>query len=246
MIFIPFAFPGIPGVGCAFGTGLTAPDGVADLRASLTMTGAPDPALVAVHRRAAKAALGFSAWHSLRQVHGVEMRFEPTKDTLEGPSDLEADGMADSRPGHALAIKTADCQPVLLAHASGRFVAALHVGWRGSVANFIGLGVQGFCAHYGLDPADLSAVRGPSLGPGAAEFQNFESEFGEAFRPYFDPRTRRVDLWRLSREQLRAAGLREDRICSLDLCTYELPQFFSYRRDKTAGRQMSLVWIRGG
>ena len=72
----------------------------------------------------------------------------------------------------------------------------------------------------------------------------FEAEFGEAFRPYFDHRTRRVDLWRLTRDQLVAAGLSRDRIFGLDLCTRSLPLFFSYRRDKTTGRQASLIWIR--
>jgi len=244
MIFIPFAFPGVPGVGCVFGTGLSVPGGLADPRATMAMTGAADTGLVAANRRAAKAALGFAVWHSLKQVHGVELAFEPAGDNMTCPSNLEADGMVDSRPGHALAIKTADCQPVLLAHSSGRFVAALHVGWRGSVANFIGVGVRGFCAQYGLSPADLLAVRGPSLGPGAAEFQRFATEFGDSFRPFFDPRTQRVDLWRLTRAQLLSAGLREDCIFGLDLCTHDLPQFFSYRRDRTTGRQTSLIWIR--
>jgi len=246
MIFIPFAFPGLPGIGCVFGTGSLTPGAAADSAATMAMTGAADEGRVAANRRVAKAALGFSVWHSLKQVHGVAMVFEPATDTLECPSIEAADGLADSRPGHALAVKTADCQPVLLAHASGRFVAALHVGWRGSVANFIGKGVRSFCAHYGLDPAELAAVRGPSLGPGAAEFLQFETEFGEAFLPYFDRRTRRVDLWRLTREQLKAAGLREERIFGLDLCTHDLPQFFSYRRDKTTGRQTSLIWIKEG
>ena len=99
--------------------------------------------------------------------------------------------------------------------------------------------------RYGLAPEEFLAVRGPSLGPGAAQFIRFEEEFGEAFRPYFDYRTQRLDLWRLTRDQLTTAGLRRDRIYSLDLCTHDLPEFFSYRRDKSTGRQASLIWIKG-
>jgi len=234
MNVLQFAFPGLPGIGCAFGMG------------PLTMayTGATDPAAVGATRRALRDELGFAAWHSLKQVHGVHMVFEPDFDTLEQPSLEVGDGMAESRPGHALAIKTADCQPVLVAHESGQFVAALHVGWRGNVANFCARGVRSFCVRYGLDPRELLAVRGPSLGPGESEFTAFESEFGEDFRPYFDYRTRRLDLWRLTRDQLVATGLRPERIFGLDLCTKSLPQFFSYRRDKTTGRQASLIWIK--
>lgn len=234
MNYIPFAFPGLPQIGCAFGCGPR----------TMAFTGAADPAAVTTVRRELKRDLGFSAWHSLKQVHGVHMIFEPEFDTLERPSIETGDGMAESRPGRALAVKTADCQPVLLAHESGRFIAALHVGWRGNAADFCGRGVRSFCVRYGLDPRELLAVRGPSLGPGESEFTAFEAEFGEAFRPYYDHRTRKVDLWRLTRDQLVAAGLDRDRIFSLDLCTRSLPLFFSYRRDRTAGRQASLIWIR--
>lgn len=231
---IPFAFPGLPRIGCAFGCG---PD-------SLAFTGASDPAAVIAARQALKRELGFSHWHSLKQVHGVHMVFEPEFDTLDRPSIEAGDGLAESRPGRALAIKTADCQPILLAHESGELIAALHVGWRGNVADFCGRAVRSFCVRYGLAPRELYAVRGPSLGPGESEFTAFETEFGETFRPYFDYRTRRLNLWRLSRDQLLAAGLSDDRIFSLDLCTKSLPLFFSYRRDKTTGRQASLIWIR--
>ncbi|WP_300161873.1 polyphenol oxidase family protein [Solidesulfovibrio sp.] len=234
MNYIPFAFPGLPGIGCAFGCG---PD-------TMAFTGAPDPAAVIATRRALRDELGFTAWQSLRQVHGVHMVFEPEWDTLERPSLEAGDGLAESRPGRALAVKTADCQPILIAHESGEFVAALHVGWRGNVADFCGRGVRSFCVRYGLAPSELYAVRGPSLGPGESEFTAFETEFGEAFRPYFDYRKRRVDLWRLTRDQLVAAGLDRDRIFGLDLCTKSLPLFFSYRRDRTAGRQASLIWIK--
>lgn len=231
---IPFAFPGLPQVGCAFGTAA----------ANISFKDAPDPNAVIEARRALQDELGFSAWQSLRQVHGVHMIFEPEWDTLDRPSIETGDGMAETRPGRALVIKTADCQPVLLAHESGRHIAALHVGWRGNVADFCGRGVRTFCLRYGLDPRELFAVRGPSLGPGESEFTAFAEEFGEPFRPYFDHRVSRVDLWRLTRDQLLAAGLDRDRIFGLDLCTKSLPLFFSYRRDRTAGRQASIIWIK--
>lgn len=231
---IPFAFPDIPGVACCFGTG----------PATMAFTGAADPQAVAAVRTGLMAELGFRAWHSLRQVHGVNMIFEPEFETLSRPSIEAGDGMTETRPGHALAIKTADCQPVLIAHASGRYVMALHVGWRGNVQDFCGRAVRSFCVRYGLAPRELSAVRGPSLGPGESEFTAFENEIGEKFRPYFDHRSRKLDLWRLTRDQLAAAGLDRDRIYALDLCTKSLPQFFSYRRDKTTGRQASLIWIK--
>ena len=187
---------------------------------------------------------GFEHWAEARQVHGVETLVEPEPITPDQCSIIQADGLTTSRPDLALIIKTADCQPILLAHAGGRHIGALHCGWRGNRQNFPQIGVRTFCDAYGIHPRDVLAVRGPSLGPGASEFVNFELEWGDAYREYYDPETGNMDLWRLTKAQLLEAGLREERIFGIDLCTRSLPEtFFSYRRDKTTGRQAGLIWI---
>ena len=153
-----------------------------------------------------------------------------------------------TQDGLALMIKTADCQPILLAHEGGRHILALHSGWRGSRADFAFAAVGEFCARYALDPAELWAVRGPSLGPAAAEFVNFAQEWGEDFAPWYCERWRAMDLWALTRSQLMRAGLRPERILGLDICTFEGHEmFFSHRHARKygseAGRQASLIWI---
>jgi YfiH family protein len=206
-----------------------------------------DPAAVAENRRQLAASLGLTRWCECRQVHGEVLHIEPEPVALGAPATLEGDALATSTPGLALAIKTADCQPVLLAHESGRFVAALHVGWRGNVANLPGSAVARLCAHYGCSPAELLAVRGPSLGPQAAQFTHFEAEFGAGFREFFDPASQTVDLWRLTRSQLEAAGLAPGRIFGLDQCTLSNPaDFFSFRAARVTGRQMALIWLSAG
>ena len=232
---IPFAFPGLPNVGVAFTTALTG---------NVSHAVGDDPRGVEASRAALRQELGFRSWHSLRQVHGVGMVFDAPASPVGEASSLEADGQATDKPGRALVVKTADCQPILLAHESGKYVAGLHVGWRGNVQEFPQLGVRAFCERYSLRPEELLAVRGPSLGPGASEFTNFELEFGERFRAFHDPATSSVNLWRLAQAQLEQAGLRPERIFGLDLCTFDLPLFFSYRRDRNLGRQASLIWIK--
>ena len=237
---IPFSFPGLPGVGAAFTTAMSGPD-----RGNISYNVPGGREAVRANRESLRLSLGFGGWCSLRQVHGTAMAFEPEPVAPEAASMIEADGSATSQPGRALVIKTADCQPVLIAHESGSYVAALHVGWRGNVLEFPQKGVAAFCERYGVAPGELMAVRGPSLGPGASEFKNFDMEFGDRFRDFFDPATRTVNLWRLTAAQLSEAGLRRERIFGLDLCTRSLTAFHSYRRDKAAsGRQASLIWIR--
>jgi copper oxidase (laccase) domain-containing protein len=54
-----------------------------------------------------------------------------------------------------------------------------------------------------------------------------------------------MNLWELTRHQLAEAGLAPERIFGLDLCTKSREEdFFSYRRDKTTGRQAGIIWIK--
>jgi YfiH family protein len=201
-----------------------------------------DAKAVRANRAELRRTLDFAVWQELRQVHGQTMHSDLEGDFFEEVK-LEGDGLCTSRPGHALVIKTADCQPILLAHAAGRHVAALHCGWRGNAVDFPAAGVRDFCATYDLSPSEVLAVRGPSLGPSRSEFVNFEAEWTPGFRPYFDASTRNMDLWGLTRDQLLGAGIASRNIFSLDLCTASSPQFFSYRRDRITGRQTALIWM---
>ncbi len=245
---IPFAFPGLPGVRCAFTTRALGA-GIGHSAApydslNLSFDVGDDPAHVAANRAALAGRLGLAQWCELRQVHGDALHIEPEPTALTAAASLEGDALATGKQGLALAIKTADCQPVLLAHEAGRFVAALHVGWRGNVINLPGTAVARLCAHYGCAPRELLAVRGPSLGPAASEFTRFALEFGEEFMAFFDRREETVDLWRLTRHQLEAAGLEPARIFGIDRCTHaEARDFFSYRRQRPCGRMLSLIWL---
>lgn len=235
---IPFAFPGLPGVGCFFSS---ADAGNMSLFTSDTER---EKAQVIKNRKTLLEHLHIDQWVELRQVHKDTLLEEPAPTSLEQDSTLEADASCTRQKGLALAIKTADCQPILLTTVQGTAIAALHVGWRGNVINFPASGLHRFCERYGVTAKDVMAVRGPSLGPGASEFVNFEQEWSTDFLPWFNSESRLMNLWELSRHQLLAAGLRPEHIFSLDLCTYSLPDlFFSYRRGHS-GRQVSLIWIR--
>ncbi|MDR2604161.1 MAG: polyphenol oxidase family protein [Desulfovibrio sp.] len=231
---IPFAFPGLPEIGCVFGTALCG---------SIHLSASGDGDAV-TRREALLAAIGLARWVELCQVHkdGFIVDARPTPTEL--PSALEADGSCTRERGLGLLVKTADCQPLFFAAGDGSAVAALHVGWRGNAADYPAVGLSRFCEAYGLDPAGVLAVRGPSLGPGASEFVNFGKEWLAAFAPWFDAEKQTMDLWRLTRDQLMRVGMPAGNIFSLDLCTCSLPGlFFSHRRGDE-GRQGSLVWIR--
>ncbi|MCF8103962.1 MAG: polyphenol oxidase family protein [Desulfohalobiaceae bacterium] len=234
---IPFTFPGLPQVGCLFTTRQASSFSPSSGQSSSQKETAFSMGLGRLQKE-----LGFKAWRTVHQVHGQAMVFCTAKNSC---AQTEADALATAESGLALVVRTADCQPVLLTHASGRFIAALHVGWRANRANTPGIWIDTFCRTFGVEPADLLAVRGPSLSPRKSEFIRFDREWGIGFRLYYNPEQKNVNLWQLTRDQLLQAGLDQENIYGLDLCTHSLPElFFSHRRGRDQGRQAGLIWIR--
>ncbi len=180
----------------------------------------------------------------VRQIHSNIMYFSPEPTAFFEEANIEGDGIATNQKKHALLIKTADCQPILFAHNKGGHVMALHVGWRGNRNDFILEAVSKFCEKYRLNAKDLLAVRGPSLGPKEAQFVNFDTEWGATYAAWFNIQEQTLDLWELTRHQLRQAGLLQENIHGLDFCTKTMhKQYFSHRQDNQTGRQASLIWF---
>ncbi|HET8666444.1 MAG TPA: peptidoglycan editing factor PgeF [Terriglobales bacterium] len=76
---------------------------------------------------------------------------------------LTGDGLITSTPGLLLAVKTADCMPVLIVDPKKRVVGAFHAGWRGTLRRIVEKGVGEMRRCYGSKASDLQAVLGPSI-----------------------------------------------------------------------------------
>jgi polyphenol oxidase len=144
--------------------------------------------------------------------------------------------------GRAAVITSAD--QALLSDLPEVDIANVHCGWRGQVLNILGETVRLLQSRFGTRPADLYAAVGPSLGPCCAEFRNFRREFPPALWTYQVQPTY-FDLWRLSRDQLTAAGLSPARLDLAGLCTRcGADDFYSYRRDQVTGRQGAIIALK--
>ena len=241
---ITFAFPGIPQVRCFFQNRLGGESTGAFMSSNISLDVGDNPKHAVYNRLNLQNTLEVQSWCEVKQVHGDTMVFNPQETPAGEAGSLEADGIATDIAAKVLVIKTADCQPVLLSHISGKYIAALHVGWRGNRIAFPVSGVRTFCEKYSIPPSEVMAVRGPSLGPAEAQFVNFDKEWGVEWTRWFTPATKTMNLWQLTRHQLQLAGLRQEHIFGLDLCTKTLEdEFYSYRRDKVTGRQAALIWI---
>jgi hypothetical protein len=182
----------------------------------------------------------------LSQVHGT------TVSVISSPADFheavatppEADAIISGLAGAGLTVRTADCQAVLLHDPVRRAAAAIHSGWRGSIADIIGQCIQTMKQRFGTDPADLVAGIGPSLGPCCAEFVHYETEIPEKFWKYKDDQ-HRFDFWQISTDQLRAAGVRESQIELSHICTQCNPRlFFSFRGEKATRRMAAVIGLK--
>lgn len=108
---------------------------------------------------------------TLTQVHGAHVVRVPEETT--GPTAAgtwaEGDGLITDRPDLALAVKVADCVPILVADRRTGAVAAVHAGWRGTAASMASAAVRALIRAYGVRPSDVVAAIGPSIGPCCCE-----------------------------------------------------------------------------
>jgi YfiH family protein len=220
----------------------------------LTLRDDPDEwRIVAVHARVKP-----EDFLGVRQVHGAAVAVASTDRARPWPSP-EADVIVSNDPSAALAVKVADCVPILLADDTGRAVAAVHAGWRGTAARAAIAGVEALQAWYGVRPERLTAAVGPCIGPCCYEvgddvLEGFRAaghhpDILETWFSRTDDGRLRLDLWRATRDQLEGAGVLPAHIHIAELCTKtHAGTFHSYRvSGRAAGRLLGVIRAsRGG
>jgi YfiH family protein len=75
-----------------------------------------------------------------------------------------ADALITATPGLLLGVQTADCVPILLADTRQRVVAAIHAGWRGTLARIAVKTLGRMEMEFGTRPRDVIAALGPAIG----------------------------------------------------------------------------------
>jgi polyphenol oxidase len=222
------------------------------------------------HRFQTAAGAGDLPLITLKQFHSDVIHLFDTT-----PADpCKGDASITNRPNLLLAIQTADCVPILLVDPKKRAIAAIHAGWRGTLARIAAKTIGKMQMHFATSPRDLLAAIGSSIGPccyevGTEVATQFLSQFSDA-PSYFNefrtgdepnpiqwlnmmppghqppPKGVLLDLRKANRSQLLAAGLRPQNIHTIDLCTACHPNLlFSYRKQgPQSGRLMSLIALR--
>jgi YfiH family protein len=115
------------------------------------------PPLGEAHAAVVAALSGVGPLRMVTQVHGRDV----VRAESLGEDPVEADAIVSTTPGLAIAVRVADCVPVLLAGPRG--VAAIHAGWRGTAADVVRAGLHALCDRAGMRPAEVRAAVGPSI-----------------------------------------------------------------------------------
>lgn len=187
---------------------------------------------------------------SCHQVHGTTVQVFRGGNWPE--PQPQGDAIVTDDPTVVAAVRVADCVPVLLASRAGRWVAAVHAGWRGVVAGVVPRTVETLVSLGVAADAILAAI-GPSIG-----FEHFEvgPEVREQFVAAFPDRSlvrpldhgkAHLDLRGAIASQLRRAGVPWGAIDTTDRCTFrDADEFFSHRRDRAiTGRMSAVIMPRG-
>jgi len=202
-----------------------------------------DPAAVAENYRRVTAAAGFRL-ENLRQV--VQVHGARVLRACDVASESQADALWVHRDDGPLVagVLTADCVPILLTDLEGTVAAAVHSGWKGTVADIAAATVRVLSEH--VAPATMLAAIGPCI-----EVESFEvgeevaAQFPGEFVRHAEGRRPHVDLVATVRAQLVAAGVPAGAISRVGGCTFSDPgRYFSYRRDGAGiGQLMAFIGL---
>jgi polyphenol oxidase len=144
------------GLNCDFGSGDTTKNVRTNRSQVATSVGVDDTCLV-----------------SLYQTHSTNVI------TAHGEFDIppSGDAIVTNQPGLALAILTADCQPVLFCDPQAEVIGAAHAGWRGALDGILENTLAAM-VNLGAKREQIAAVIGPSISQPAYEVG---PEFFETF-----------------------------------------------------------------
>ena len=176
---------------------------------------------------------------SVKQVHGTDA-LVVDRPLIESDQFLGGwDALVTDQPGVTVAVRTADCVPVLVHDSRRRVVAAIHAGWRGAVAGIVSKTLTLMANRFGSTRSDLRVSIGPSAGPCCYEVDdpvldqlrmgvpNWESVVCD-----YEGHKAQLDLKALIRRQVEGEGVSARSVSSVNLCTICHDQlFYSYRRE---------------
>ena len=181
----------------------------------------------------------------VQQVHGTNIVAAGTGTAALTEMRTRADGVFTMQRGCRVAVKTADCVPVLCCDRETRhFALAVHAGRRGLLAGIVARAVSCLAAQ-GLSYRDALWALGPAIGAAAYEVGPAEMAALHGADAGLSREQAslclsqgRDDRWQLDLQlvavlQLLNCGITAAQVSVVRICTYTAAEFFySFRFDK--------------
>jgi len=184
----------------------------------------------------------------LNQVHSANLVLV-SNDKKPSP-DCKADGMLSTTPGIALGIFTADCVPIYFWDPQHRIIGIAHAGWRGVYHGIARKMVQAYRQNFLSEPSAIKIAIGPAIRKCCYEVG---AEFADFFPEYYKPPRKlkglavggRMDLVAAIQADLTSEGIAPENVVDTGVCTACCQdRFFSFRKEKTAERILSIICIK--
>ena len=173
------------------------------------------------------------------QIHGKNVQYvkSPTFKSLS-----KTDALITNIDNFALAAMTADCLPIALSLEDGSKFGIIHAGWKGLLSNLI----ETFIESIESDDSKIKAWIGPSI---SAKNYEVGREVYELFiekdtssQSSFTQINKDKWLFDLQMEAIRILDLRNISSENSDICTYDSENMYSYRKNRTNERLVTIIW----
>lgn len=167
------------------------------------------------------------------QVHGNNVQIINESD--KGSFIKECDALITDDKSIVMGIFTADCMPVMICSKDAAIRAAVHAGWRGLKAGIIEKTINIFKEKFGINPQELKAYIGPHIQECCYEVSpDFEKIFNISLK------NGKFNLSKIAENIMKNEGINEVYLSGYCTCCDKNDMFFSYRKDKTEKRVLTL------
>jgi YfiH family protein len=182
----------------------------------------------------------------------IDEEYFKLSDEIKNKKLLGIDAIITKHKNICIGVTTADCVPILLYDANIKVIAVVHAGWRGTCVRLVEKTINQMQRAFGVIPADIHALLGPSISPEAYEVGNelFEpfSNAGFNISTIFKGKNGKqfLNLWEANRQLLVKSGVPGSQIQISGICTYtQHEDFFSARRlGINSGRMLSAIMLK--
>lgn len=188
----------------------------------------------------------------VRQVHGdVVYDLKDVSVSFSQVADVLADAIITRLVGQPIGVLTADCIPIVVYDSRLHVTGVIHAGRKGTALGIVSKTIKAMQKLYGCNPQDILAEMGPGIGVCCYEV---DADCIEPFKKFYPDWTRlakpsssgkfMLDLFSANAEDARVAGIEPENISHTGICTScQVERFFSYRREGTTGRMLTVAML---